>query len=104
MGDDWQPGDLALCIKLGPWRRMSSDGTVAKGEGPPAGRVLEVRSVLPGACCSIALKFSDWPDANVRGWAGYDAKRFRKIRPHQPDEEDAETIRLLNGAPVRQPA
>ena len=104
MADDWQPGDLALCIKQGPWLRVSTDGTVIKGNGPPAGRILKVRSVSPCACCPIALKFSDWPDANVPRWTGYNAQRFRKIRPHKPDEEDAETIRLLNGVPARENA
>jgi hypothetical protein len=37
-----------------------------------------------------------WGDEQAFG-----PRRFRKIRPHTPDAEDAETIRLLTGAPAK---
>lgn len=38
------------------------------------------------------------------GTGGFAAWRFRKIHPHTPDAEDAETIQLMGGKPVKQPA
>ena len=104
MADDWQPGDLALCIKQGPWINKSASGLTRPGFGPPCGRILKVRSVIPCSVIGIALRFMDWPDREALHWIGYNAQRFRKIRPHKPDEEDAETIRLLNGVPARENA
>ena len=104
MADDWQAGDLALCIKVGPWKRFYANGTSVEGFGPRAGMKLYVRSVDVSVLGGAALKFSDWPDVPEAEWTGYTASRFRKIRPHTPDAEDAETIRLLTGAPVREPA
>ena len=78
---DWQPGDLALCIKMGPWRRRHSDGRFSHGCGPPAGSVLTVRQVLLGVYDEIVLRFADYADNPVSGWRGWHASRFRKITP-----------------------
>lgn len=99
MSDDWQPGDLALCMRDGPWQYRS---------GPPAGSVWTVESVIVG----------DKPGDPHHGHTGlflagiraagptgaFHSSCFRKIRPHTPDAEDTETIRLLTGKPVKETA
>jgi hypothetical protein len=102
-GDDWQAGDLALCVRGG---YISGP----PGPSPVAGAVYSVTGVTmenfwesDGSDTEdVALWFEDAPP-NERGdkcwWAG----RFRKIRPHTPDAEDIETIALLTGKPVREP-
>lgn len=91
-GDDWQKGDLALCVK--------QDST-----GP---RLLTV-----GAVYTVAGLNEDWvsdPDPQLglflaevvsRGpsWDGFDSRRFRKINP-LTDEERDEFLADLN-VPVR---
>lgn len=101
MSDDWQPGDLALCVLGGYIAGLKG------GEHPQGGRVYTVEAVgmafFVGGRHLLALKLIDGP-ANYdlsREWAAY---RFRKIRPHTPDAEDAETIRLLTGKPETVPA
>lgn len=86
MSDDWKPGDLALCVRSGTSIRAGFVGVVTRVEVTPIGTGLWLSGI-----CSDALT------------GGYHAWRFRKIRPHTPDEEDAETIRLLTGKPVRAP-
>lgn len=93
MADDWQPGDLALC--LGHPRPRDTvragaiyivievfDGTYENGEEGVALALAEVSTPFP--------------------YTGFNAAYFRKIKPHTPDAEDRETIRLLNGAPVKE--
>ncbi len=94
---DWAPGDLALCIKQGRWR---SDGMFSRG--PKAGAVLTVRRVGSDGNGLPTIWFIGWP--GDEGADGYNPARFRKIRPHIPDAEDAETIRLLNKQPATEDA
>jgi hypothetical protein len=91
VGDDWKPGDLALCVR-----------------GCPVG----LDDTKPGAIYTVghvtsALDYSGrvlyLKEAPHRGSGSRDY-RFRKIHPHTPDEQDAETIRLLNGVPTPAPA
>lgn len=89
MSDDWQPGDLALCIDDRPSMFWS-------GWEPKKGRIYTVLFVTADRNGLDLEEVSDAP-------APYAARRFRKIRPHIPDEEDIETISLLTGAPVREP-
>jgi len=90
MGDDWQPGDLALCV--------------FSTSGGHTGKIFTVRETYVGhyrGGTVLGLRFDDFPDPDDGGaWL---ASAFRKIHPHAPDAEDAETIRLLNSAPVREP-
>ena len=103
MGDDWQTGDLALCVLGG----QLTPRTFEKRQNyPVSGRIYTVISYVHdgefiGGQCP-GLLFSDAPlNEGVRIWS---AERFRKIHPHTPDAEDAETIRLLNGIPITEPA
>jgi len=105
MSDDWQPGDLALCID-------DSDGGVEEGGKVvrllERGKVYRVEAVdVDPAFAEVGLHLEGVPRPWSETWQieiGWVETRFRKIRPHQPDAEDAETIRLLTGAPVREPA
>lgn len=99
MADDWRAGDLALCVKRGRWRNNRG---FAPSRGMRAGQVHTVRAT--GMCPSnglFTLWFEGFPGERYED--GFGAIRFRKIRPHTPDAEDAETIRLLNSAPVKEP-
>lgn len=89
-GEDWAPGDLALCV--------NSEPRAYARKPLRSGAIYTVSNVH--VCAGVGLEL-----VGVKSVAlyGFDASRFRKIRPHNPDAEDAETIRLLNGAPVREP-
>ena len=91
MADDWQAGDLALCVVNGYWSDPESCD-------PKLGSINTVRD-LDCSHSRLGLWFVGLESRN-----SYSAGAFRKIRPHTPDAEDAETIRLLNGKPVRKRA
>lgn len=96
MSDDWQAGDLALCIKQSAY--VKGVLSYATQPSPSKGRIYQVEDVKA---------FPDWECVGLKipGWVGWIADHyFRKIRPHSADAEDRETIRLLNGAPVGEPA
>ena len=101
MADDWQVGDLALCVRDG----FIIHPTVSSTARPEIkkGRIYTVSWVgvdgrhEPQPSLGLEEAVSPAP----RG--GFAQERFRKIRTHTPDAEDAETIRLLTGAPARQP-
>lgn len=96
MSDDWKPGDLAMLVRSGRVPCPVLHAFVHTGRScPPPGAVREVAETYRSACGCPALRFSDGTAAA--------ALRCKKLRPHAPDEEDAETIRLLNGKPVRAP-
>lgn len=82
---DWQPGDLALCVEAGDVSRP--------------GQVFTVYAVREGG-----LRFEELRCYYTAVWVWSTSCRFRKIRPHIPDAEDRETIRLLTGKPVREDA
>ena len=92
MSDDWQVGDLAQYV--GP-----DDGEIESGWDPQFLAIYTVCYVhLDG---NLELEQDPEKFHPLGSWAPY---RFRKIRPHTPDAEDAETIALLTGAPVRERA
>lgn len=90
---DWQPGDLALCVD----DTNLAMGRIRRGGLYTVEQVRVGRHVAHGECVCLDLR-------GVDDLFGYAAPRFRKIRPHTPDAEDAETIRLLTGKPVPEPA
>ena len=96
MGDDWQAGDLALCVDTG----KSPEGFTAPYL--ELGRTYTVYAVGIDPLGQFGLYLDELESDGFNG--GVLAWRFRKIRPHTPDEEDAETIRLLNGNRVGEPA
>lgn len=87
MSDDWQVGDLALCVRDGPDTR--------------AGVIYTVEII--GTCpAGVGLRFFEMRRFYTYPWKWSIARRFRKIRPHTPDADDRETIALLKGKPVRE--
>ncbi|WP_066113804.1 MULTISPECIES: hypothetical protein [unclassified Blastomonas] len=101
-GDDWQPGDLALCVSSEGFH----DDFVEGNQYPAIGSVSRVNDV-----CLLEASLDDKWNQPGGVWLSFDeypvflcfSGNFRKIRPHVPDEEDAETIRLLTGTPVKEP-
>lgn len=92
MADDWKPGDLALCVNAGP---------CALGYVPPElveGKTYRVYGIGTDEQGDLGLFLDEVESECYAG--GYLAWRFRKIHPHAPDAEDAETLRLLNGTPA----
>jgi hypothetical protein len=92
VSDDWQPGDLALCL------RRTRHGTILRGA------ILTVEALCfgrPGYADEGALGLFFVGVRSPAPSGAFNASRFRKIRPHAPDAEDAETIRLLNGKPAK---
>ena len=90
--DNWQPGDLALCVRP----EMNAR----------AGGVYSVESVFydyghSDTAEGWGLAFSDLEPTGDNG--GYDAWRFHRIPPHKADAEDRETIELLTGKPLLAP-
>ena len=99
MADDWQAGDLALCMGdpiVSNCRRGAIYTVTAVIHGLNFASGIRTGLVLDGVQHPVAFAF--W---GVHACA---ARCFRKIRPHTPDAEDAETIRLLNGKPLRKRA
>lgn len=87
MSEDWKAGDLALCIKMGPWVTFGKNA-VSDGAGPRCGQHLTVREVqtFDGR---KALSFDAWRrDCFL-------ADRFVKITPLPRDEFDREVISLM---------
>lgn len=99
--DDWKPGDLALCVRSS--RNHGRYGSTPVGAGRPY-TVIGVTVGLPGY--TDAGETALILDGVIcRSPAGaYHHSLFRKIHPHTPDAEDAETIALMRAKPVRQPA
>lgn len=97
MAYDWQPGDLAL---YAPPRNTPSSAYRVKGPGLRRGAVYTVERVVNWfGILGLGIEVSSPHPSGLWHHAG-----FKKIRPHTPDAEDAETIRLLNGKPAKVPA
>ncbi len=96
MADDWQPGDTALCIKSCPYTQSGCKYVVTSVSRPgDINEGFQHHNPEPFGLrfSGISFRRGDW-------CAG---RRFTKLRPHTPDAEDAETIRLLTGAPAKEP-
>ena len=87
---DWQKGDLALCIKMGPWVGDIT-GEVLPGEKPKPGRVYTVETVT----CrdGITLLFL----VDVVNARPFWASRFRKVTPQSEDAFDRKVIDHMAG-------
>lgn len=79
---NWQPGDLALCIKADPWFNELTNTPTA---GPEAGSIHRVATVaaVPGRDVPY-LTFDEWPDDL------FESPAFRRITPDLPTEADRE--------------
>lgn len=95
MADDWQVGDLALCVDDGPAKTYGG-----RPEADPSwlrnlrrGAIYRVSGLVPGRSGDT---LGMWDEDRHAGGC---VTRFRKIRPHAPDAEDLRTIALLNGNP-----
>jgi len=91
MADDWQPGDLALCVDDGP-REFDDNPAIKRG---CVYRVYQV-GTDPFGLFGLCLD-----EVESNGYAGgYLADRFRKITPPEADEFDREVIKLMKPAKV----
>lgn len=97
MGEDWQRGDLALCVKNGVWKQCWEGDVIVNSNGPSSGAILQVRDVGHGHF-GTCLWFVEYPGDRTSD--AYTSIHFRRIPAHTPDAEDAETIRLLTGTPA----
>ena len=104
MGDDWQPGDLALCVNDAPPRESYFRRRGWKAFPLRKGSIHVVRQIAAAENGKIGLLF-EGVCAGRYDRTGieivFHPSRFRKIRPHTPDAEDRETIALLNGKPAK---
>lgn len=75
MRDDWQIGDLALCIDRGGWI-MADNG--AEADGPRGGCIYVVRCMAITPNYGLFLGFAEWPRK------GFHHRGFIKVTP---DEE-----------------
>lgn len=105
MSAGWQVGDLALCVDAGRVRcqcgkpHNNSEGRVVEGVALRVTRICEARNLsvlcaLGGCRCeTLCLE---------NGTAGL-SLRFRKIRPDEHEDCEAEFVELLNRskAPAR---
>lgn len=93
---DWQPGDLALCVKQGPWIASDTDDDVS---GPKAGEINEVVDVhiydeddaAGPDFAGVFLVLSGW---DYECFGDYHAERFRKVTPGADIEGFEERRRL----------
>lgn len=98
--DNWQVGDLALCVRGG-----YISGPIINKPFPDSGALYTVREVVVfDAPDDLWLVVDGAPD-NVDGngtnhgplWV---AKRFTKVTPPEADEFDREVIEQMNSQPV----
>lgn len=95
MNDDWQAGDLALCVRGGIFGRAHSP----EYPRPKSGKIYLVEGAgmvdppfnFNGERFGLWLKDAPFNINNERVW---DARRFRKIRPLS-EEEHREAIEEL---------
>lgn len=84
---DWQKGDLALCIKQGPW--LDNNGNLHT-DGPRSGEVCRVIAVLT-LDGELGLALCEHP---FDLFGCFTARRFRKITPGAKIEGIEEPRRL----------
>jgi len=96
--DNWQAGDLALCVAL-----YDGGGIDPLPTNLKIGGVYTVERVFRGVDLfgntHLGLCLAEVCPV-ILGGHGFVADLFRKIHPHTPDAEDRETIELLTGKPV----
>lgn len=110
--DDWQKGDLALCVHGGDWipgsasRRIPDQcSPVISSLFPRPGSNWTVDRVeyRHGADIAADCEAIDLIYLGLQGQPSdylYDARHFRKIDAYEADAEDRATIDLLNDVPL----
>lgn len=94
---DWQPGDLALCVRRGLVICPTNGHSRHRGGFVRGAALKEVASILRTPldnglfCGCVTLTFAD-------GSSGIEY-RFVKVTPPEADAFDRETIALENGVP-----
>ncbi len=94
----WAAGDLARYVGMGNDKFM------------PPGMVAAITEARKRPFCIVSGVFihsSGATGLHIQGiditpYEGWRASAFRRIHPHATDAEDAETIRLYRGEPVRE--
>jgi hypothetical protein len=101
MSENWQAGDLAMCINAGAWE--CEEGGSLSRHGPQMGEsylvvLVEYDVAFDELEDETYLVFDEWPG---EAWL---ACRFIKINPQDPDEFDREIIAAMNDQPEQVPA
>jgi hypothetical protein len=98
MADGWKSGDLAMCVHVEKGRGAS--GYYAAGHSKMRkGGIYHVEEVVfVFGVCGLVIE----NHYSAKPHRGFLAAAFKRIPPHTPDAEDAETIRLLNGIPAKE--
>lgn len=94
MSENWQAGDIALCIEERGY------DVPAPNLNPRKGRFYTVKHTTPNPVDPdiLGLAFTVAPTV------AFNSKYFRKVTPPAADEFDRETIALMRGAPAKVPA
>ena len=95
-GEDWQPGDLAECVKRGEWRPYHGG---EPGTGPEVGEIRIVESVVHFAETKVG-PLTTLTFARYRPWK-YQASSFRKITPRADALEKADGMLRAASCRVR---
>ena len=98
--DNWQPGDLALCVNTDD--RWWNGALATAGRRFRSGAIYTVAAVLPRSSLGLvglhlALK-EDRSGSTAAAW------RFRKINPLTDEERRYAERELLTGKPVKEDA
>lgn len=93
---DWQVGDLALCVTTKHPSFREASEVLRVGAVYTVVRVGRPTAYIKG---EFALGLREAIPSRGPDY-GFPQTMFRKIAPHTPDAEDAETIRLLNAQRV----
>lgn len=103
MADDWQVGDLALCVSRDEEGLFSASWAPEIGGLYVVAQVISPYHMLNGEARGAGLNFEE--DTNKWAWkfSAFYSRNYRKVTPPKADEFDRETIELMRGAPVGEP-
>jgi hypothetical protein len=97
--NDWQVGDLALCVADAP---CACCGTPTAAVAGRVYRVTDYYLATRGFWC-LSLE-GVHPITNTKHWRGINAARFRKIRPDELEACEPEFVTLLKRTKHKTPA
>lgn len=93
MSENWQSGDLALCVA------KAGRGAVHTGWDASVGGIYTVSFVAEFVDGGIALDLEE--DEAFHPQCGFCASRFRKVTPPAADADDQEIIEIMQGKPAK---